>query len=118
MSDQLTIYDQAERIKQQGMEAAYQYADVDWRRIASEAVRECALTMPEFTPDDVWEIIFKSGITTHENRAFGSIMQSAARAGMIKKTGRYIESRRKNQHKAPLTQWMSLIYRAARNQGT
>ncbi len=108
---QRSIFDQAERLKQEGIEAAYQYADLDWKKIASDAVRHCAETMPEFTSDDVWEIINKTGITTSENRAFGAIMQAASRSGMVVATGNFIASTRKQVHKNPIRIWQSKIYK-------
>lgn len=115
-SKNLTIFDQAERAKQQGMEAAYQYADLDWKQIASKALRQCAETMPEFTTDDMWELINKTGITTSENRAMGAIMQSASRAGMIKATPHFIPSKRLSKHKSPTRLWQSLIYKPEQRQ--
>lgn len=106
-----TIFDQAERLKQQGMEAAYQYADLDWKQIASKALRQVAETKAEFTTDDMWEIINATGVVTSENRAMGSIMQSASRAGMIKATGYFLPSKRVSKHKSPTRVWQSLIYK-------
>lgn len=108
---QTTVFDQAERLKQQGMEAAYQYADMDWKKIASDALRKCAETKPEFTTDDMWEIINQTGIVTSENRAMGAIMQSASRGGMIKATGYFLPSKRVSKHKSPTRVWQSLIYK-------
>lgn len=107
---QATIFDQAERLKQSGIEAAYQYADLDWKKIAGDALRKVAQTKAEFTADDVWELIQKTGITTSENRAYGAIVQSASRAGMIKATPYFIPSKRKELHKSPIRVWQSLIY--------
>lgn len=108
---QTTVFDQAERLKQQGMEAAYQYADLDWKKIASDALRKCAETKPEFTTDDMWEIINQTGVVTSENRAMGAIMQSASRAGIIKSTGYFLPSKRVSKHKSPTRVWQSLIYK-------
>lgn len=107
---QATIFDQVERLKQGGIEAAYQYADMDWKKIAADAVRKCAQTMPEFSSDDVWALINKTGVTTHENRAFGAIMQSASRAGMIKATNTIMPSKRPKLHGSLTRVWQSLIY--------
>jgi len=108
---QATIFDQTERLKQSGIEAAYQYADVDWKKIAADAVRKCAETMPEFSSDDVWEIINATGVTTHENRAFGAIMQAASRAGMIKATNTIMPSKRPKLHGSLTRVWQSMIYK-------
>ncbi len=109
-----TIFDQAERLKQQGMEAAYQYADLDWKQIATKALMQCAQTKSEFTTDDMWEIINATGVVTSENRAMGSIMQSASRSGMIKATGYFLPSKRISKHKSPTRVWQSLIYKPER----
>lgn len=106
-----TIFDQVERKKQAGIEVAYQYADLDWKKIASDAVRDCALTMPEFSTNEVWDKINYTGVTTHTNRALGAIMQAAARAGMIKKVG-YIASNK--SHNSPIILWQSIIYKGQR----
>lgn len=108
---QPTIFDQVERKKQEGIEVAYQYANVDWKQIASDSVRQCAMTMPEFSTNDVWYLINRTGITTRTNRALGAIMQSAARSGMIRKQG-YIASGK--AHNSPIILWQSNIYRGAR----
>lgn len=107
----LTIFDQVERAKQQGIETAYQYADLDWKRIAADAVRKCALEMPEFSTNEVWEKINKTGVTTHTNRALGAIMQAAARSGMIRKVG-HVGSRL--AHASPVILWQSNIYKPER----
>lgn len=104
------VEDQAERLKQQGIEASYQYADLDWKKIAADAVRKFARTMPEFSSDDVWVLIAKTGVTTSNNSAFGAIMQSAHRSGMIKATPHFLPSKRKILHKRPIRLWQSLIY--------
>lgn len=104
----MTIFDQVERAKQQGIELAYQNADLDWKAIASKAVTTCAMNMSEFSTNDVWEIINKTGVTTRTNRALGAIMQAAARSGMIKKVG-YVGS--KLAHASPVTLWQSNIYK-------
>jgi hypothetical protein len=108
---QPTIFDSVEQAKQQGIEAAYQYANVDWKKVASDAVRKCALEMPEFTTDDVWIIIRKTGITTQTNAALGAIMLAAQRSGMIKHTGNYVASKNFTNHKRAVSLWQSLIYK-------
>lgn len=106
-----TIFDQVERTKQAGIEAAFQHADSYWKNAAKTALRECAENMREFASDDVWRLIAKTGTATGENRALGAIMQAASRAGMIQKTGRYRETKRSSQHKQPIAIWRSNIYR-------
>lgn len=110
-SFQPSIFDIAERKKQQGIEAAYQGANSYWKNAAKEALLECAKKYREFASDQVWEVLARSGMTTGENRAMGAIVQAASRSGMIQKTGRYRESRRASQHRQPIAIWRSNIYR-------
>ena len=108
----LSIFDQVEREKQQGIEASYQHANSYWKSVASDAIRTVAQTHQEFTVDDVTEVINKTGVTTGEGRAIGAIMQSASRAGMIQKTGQYRECKIPRHHGLPKAIWRSNIYNA------
>jgi len=105
----ISIFDQAERAKQQGIEASYQHAPSIWKNAAVEALMTLANGKPEFTTDELWDLLAEKGVHTGEPRALGSIMQSARRAGMIKLTGKYVSSYRR--HKAPIILWQSNIYK-------
>jgi hypothetical protein len=104
----ISLFDKAERAKQEGIEASYQHAPSIWKQAASDALMALAKSKPEFTTDELWDILAKQGIHTGEPRALGSIMQSAHRSGMIKSTGKYVASYRR--HKAPIILWQSNIY--------
>lgn len=104
----MSIFDQAERAKQQGIEASYQHAPSIWKKAASDALMALAKSKPEFTTDELWDLLAEQGVHTGEPRALGAIMQSAHRSGMIKSTGKYVASYRR--HKAPIILWQSNIY--------
>lgn len=108
----ISLFDQAERAKQQGIEASYQHAPSVWKQAASEALMTLAKSKPEFTTDELWDLLAERGVHTGEPRALGAIMQSAHRSGMIKSSGKYVASYRR--HKAPIILWQSNIYKPER----
>ena len=105
----MSIFDQHERKKQEGIEASYRHADSYWKSAASKALMELAEQGGEFTADDIWPILAKQGIHTSNNSALGAIMQGAARAGMISKTGSFKVSTNPSNHDRPITIWKSNI---------
>lgn len=104
---QATIFDTAEEQKNEGIEAAYRGADVEWKRAAIECLQKMIETRELVTSEDVVLELNKRGITTGENRAMGAIMQSFSRAGLIESTGRFTTSRRPECHKSPVRIWRS-----------
>lgn len=105
----LSLFDQVEQKKQEAVEAAYEFASLDWKQIAHDSVQRCAVEMPEFSTNDVWDKINATGVTTRTNRALGAVMQAAAKDGVIKRVG-YTPSNR--AHNSPISLWQSLIYRS------
>lgn len=105
----LTIFDQAEREATEGMELSYRNAPSRWKVNAQKVLRELCLNQPKFNTDEFWYALDDKGINTGEPRALGAIIKGAARAGMIRKTGEFVESARR--HKAPIPVWESLIYK-------
>jgi hypothetical protein len=61
-------------------------ASVDWKFAAYRWV-EMRPVFSTFMAEDMIEALTEWGITTHENRAAGSIIQKAARAGLIRRVG-------------------------------
>lgn len=108
---QRSLFDQIERKKQQGIEAAYQGANTYWRSAAQKALVSCAKMYREFTADQVWFILANKGVHTGNNSALGAIFQAGSRSGMIQKTGEYIESDRAVAHHRPITIWHSNIFK-------
>ena len=107
---QTTIFDRAERAKQEGMEVSYRNADSQWKKMAVEHVKHLINAKEEFTAEEVVMHLNELGIFTGENRAMGAIMQSFHRAGQIKPWG-FSESKRPECHKSPVRVWKSLIYK-------
>lgn len=105
----MSLFDQHERKKQSGIEASYQYADSHWKAAAKQALMQLAIDGGEFTADDIWPILAKQGIHTHNNSALGAVIQGASRAGLITKTGGYKESTNPKNHSRPVSIWRSNI---------
>jgi hypothetical protein len=78
-----------------------------WKAAAAEAVRWCAQHMATFTTDDVLLRLADQQVTpTHNLSALGPVMLSAARAGVITKTGQLRPTRLAQRHR-DLTVWAS-----------
>jgi hypothetical protein len=94
-----------------GMARAARAANPAWTRAAIRAVLRTALTTREFSTDEAAAVI-DPNVHTHEPRAWGPVMQNAARDQWIAKAARLpVPCRRASRHMAPLTVWRSLIYR-------
>lgn len=106
---QMSVFDLAERKKQDGINLSYSHADSVWKEVVRDVLREICNSKPEFTTDEIWDKLAARGIHTGEPRALGAIIQGAHRSGMIKPTGNYAQSYRR--HKAPIILWQSLIYK-------
>ncbi|NNM44302.1 MAG: hypothetical protein HKM07_08185 [Chlamydiae bacterium] len=107
---QRTIFDLAERKKNEGINLAYGHTTTIWKDAAGEALIKIAKTRYEFTSDAIWEELATQGIHTNENRALGAVMQSGNRAGVIEFTGEYKPTLRPVGHKNPKAVWRSKIY--------
>jgi hypothetical protein len=110
VSRNLSIFDQAERAKQDGINLSYNNATTEWKRAAGESLIKVAKSLQEFTTDDIWAELATRGIHTGENRAMGAVIQSGRRAGVITLTGNYVASSRIEAHKGPKAVWISNIY--------
>lgn len=93
--------------KLRGMEQALRKYHL-WKEDFAEAAREYAEAGIPFTSEDVLDVVgLPSGETgQHKNNAVGAMMYGLARRGLIKKTGRHVQSRRAHSHAAELTQWI------------
>jgi hypothetical protein len=90
---------------QLSIDQAAENANDDFIKAAKQAVMICVDRGREFTTDDIWQLLDGWGITTHENRALGSVMQSASRKGLITNTYRTQKTVRPSNHSRPITIW-------------
>lgn len=109
MSDTKGDVLEAEAAKAQGMATAELHATERWMLSAMVTVLFCADTLPEFTSDDVWEVLRNAKadpLETERNpKALGAVMLKAAKRGWIEKTGMVRNSKRKSLHASPRTIW-------------
>ena len=97
-------------VTEEAIQRAGEHAHPEWLAEARDAVYIVALRKPQFTTDDVWDAMAEVKVTTHEPRAIGAVMRSAAKEGICAPTLTYLNSRRRACHLRPLRVWKSLIY--------
>lgn len=106
------LFDQTEgkRLADEGAARADHHAKAKWKKLADLAIMECARHLPEFTSDEVWEVLDGYGIERpNEARAMGHRMIAAAKAGTITKTNRVQPTRQVKSHHSPKNIWKSNI---------
>jgi hypothetical protein len=109
MDDQGDLFS-AKAAKQDGMERVGKHADEAWLRAAGMAAFQAAKELAELTSDDVWDRI-PPGFSTHEYRAMGPVMQTAAKSGWIIQADKKPRpSKRRSLHASPRTVWRSLLH--------
>jgi hypothetical protein len=94
--------------RRQAEQKAYDHASVRWCANATKAVRLCADLLPEFTADDVWDVMEKGAVDPIESErnpaALGPVILAFVRADYIAKTGELRPSRFARRHR-DLTVW-------------
>lgn len=84
-------------------------ADPRWLTQAHLAIEALCRLRREFTTDDVWDYLAAHQLDTpDEPRAIGAVMRSAARAGLIAPTDRYVNSERPDCHARPIKVWRAI----------
>ena len=84
-------------------------ADPRWLTHAHTAIEALCRLRREFTTDDVWEYLAAHQLDRpDEPRALGAIMRSAAHAGLIVATDRYVNSERPECHARPVKVWRAI----------
>jgi hypothetical protein len=95
-------------LKAAGQALALDAADEDWTAAARRAIKWLAAQGRPFTSEDVTA---RTGLPsgapgTNRNNAVGALMTSAAKAGLIAKTGERVPSQRPTSHGAEIAQWV------------
>lgn len=80
----------------------------DWKERAFATIIKVAESMPELTPDDIWDTGLEK---PSEPRALGPLMNAAKGKGVIEKTGRVQPTRQKGSHGCDVTIWKSNIFK-------
>lgn len=101
MSD-LSLFDPphiVEAARQDGIDRSYEAAD-DWKIEARQQVEWLARTVDDFTTDEVIGRLEQLDFVLPSNlMALGSVMQSAARDGVIRKTGETRRTKISRRHR-------------------
>jgi hypothetical protein len=84
-----------------------QHANPDWLSKARDIVFLLASSGRPLTTDDVWDELAKVSTATHEPRALGSVIRNASRLGVIRLTGNYVKTRRREAHSRPIPEWIA-----------
>lgn len=95
-------------LKEEGMAQAREAGDVQrWRVAFGEAVTMLARRGEPFTSEDVTEIVGLPRETKqNRNSAVGAMMNGYASRGIIRKTGRRVQSRHPQSHAREILEWM------------
>ena len=97
----------------EGMTDAEDGASLRWLALARDCVAVCAAVLPQFTTDDVWAALERSGRDIIESErnpsAIGVVMLAAKRAGTIRKVeGVTVTSTRPSRHGQLLRVWVAV----------
>ncbi len=98
-------------LKAEGMKGAESAHDIqDWKEEFNRTVVACALSQRPFTSEHIIAMIGlpRVEVRTNANNAVGAMMNSAAKRGIIKKTGNHVLSKRPSSHGAELTEWVGV----------
>jgi hypothetical protein len=107
----------AEQAKSAGMSDVEAGANPEWMRAAYEAVLATARECRHFTSDEVMGRI-PEGVGTHDKRALGPVVRTAAFNGVIEKAPvPAVNSARRSLHASPRTVWKSLIFKEGHASG-
>lgn len=93
--------------RDEALERVEYNAHREWLSCAYAAGKHIASYAEPFTADDIRHMmeVHYPGVTTHEPRAMGAIMNKLKRAGVITPTDRFIPSTRKERHNGPIRVW-------------
>lgn len=106
---------QLDILAKQAIDHAASGADAQWWREAAAAISLLCKRGTPFTTDAVWFLLDKSGVKTHDPRALGAVVRAACKDGLIRPTGEYHKSTRKECHRRPLAVWRPVISRKVSN---
>lgn len=106
MTEQLEL---ANQLKHDGQDRVLEHQEIGWKDQVMLCVQAVARELATFTSDNVRDCAETCGVfaPTHHN-AWGSVMTGAAKAGMIRKTGRFVVSRRASAHARIIAEWEAM----------
>jgi hypothetical protein len=95
---------QGETRKAEGIDRVKKHADPTYAAAFLAVLRRRATEPGAFTSEDITAVI---GLpSTGHPSVIGALMNAEARAGIIRKTGRYVHAERPNRHAAAVAEWV------------
>lgn len=91
------------QLRDQAIAEAEDQAMPDWLAEVTRILNQLIHDGDEFTTDDIWAKL-PAELTTHEPRALGGLLKSAATTGRIHKVG-YRPTTRPEAHARPIPIW-------------
>lgn len=91
------------KLRDEGIKRGKAHANREFLDRAFEVVEALSFEKGKFTTDDVWERL--TDVSTHDNRAMGSVMRRAVGARLITPSEEYRKSVRPASHRRPLQVW-------------
>jgi len=96
--------------KELGMDRAERHASDEWKNAGLKIIRHYARNCEFVSANDFWAGMEILGLSTHENRASGSLFLKAARLGWIEKTSSTIKTTRAKRNGGDVRLWRSLLF--------
>ena len=98
------------KAKEEGMARALQPQEVaDWKEQFRVGVMSLADRGTPFTSEDVINAVgLPREVQQNRNNAVGAMMSAMARRGLIRKTGRRVQSQRPSSHCAEILEWVGV----------
>lgn len=93
---------------QMSIDQVEEHADQEWLIMATGIVKTLAAGGFPFTTDRVWSMLERIPVATHEPRALGAVMRKLARQGVIRTTGEYVKTQRREAHSRPIPVWVGV----------
>lgn len=102
---------QLDLLTNRAIKQGYENAEPSWRELALWAVKAVCTQGPEFTSDEVHQILKELAVAeTHDTRALGGVMRQAQRFGWCEPTIYTRKSERPACHRRPLCVWRSNLW--------
>ena len=79
-----------EELKQRQLSLVLSNAGADWKREATQVVRECFPIGSEFTGEDIRLRCERKNVVPHHPNAWGGFIRSLRKKDLIEETGRWV----------------------------
>lgn len=104
---------QGDLLADEAIAQAEDHADEAWLQAAKRVVWDLIKAGEPFSSDDCWARLDLLDVHTHEPRALGAVLRTAARHGWIVNSEMYVKSSRAVNHSRPVPLWLPTNKKAA-----